>query len=42
MKRTYIANGLGWEELFYDFNLNTGDSLPISYINPGNDNYVFR
>ncbi|MBK7038491.1 MAG: T9SS type A sorting domain-containing protein [Bacteroidetes bacterium] len=41
MKRTYIANGLGWEELFYDFNLNTGDSLPISYINPGNDNYVF-
>ncbi len=41
MKRTYIANGLGWEELLYDFNLSVGDTLPISYVNPDNENYVY-
>ena len=41
MKRTYIANSLGWEELFYDFNLSVGDTLPLSFINSDNLNFVY-
>ena len=41
MKHTYIANGLGWEELFYDFSLNAGDTLPLSFINSDYLNFVY-
>lgn len=40
LKHVFISNTLS-EQLFYDFNLESGDSLPLSSINADPSNFVF-